>query len=266
MHTVGAAIGGAVSALATSYFGSVLDWLGDGANWHGTEGVPHRFLEHIQISLVSLVIAVVISVPIGLFFGHLRKGGFVVVNIANLGRAIPSFSILLLAVLLWGIGNPPRVLTSIGIVSFPAFVALVALAIPPVLTNTYIGVSGVDDDVRDAAQGMGMNDRQVLQSVELPLATPLIMAGIRTSGVAVVATATLLAYVGGGGLGRFIIDGAAIDYQDPRIFVGALFVALLSVITELSLAAAQRLVVPRALQRAEIDVARTTVPAPAVPL
>ncbi len=141
-----------------------------------------------------------------------------------------------------------------------------ALAIPPVLTNTYVGVSEVDDDVRDAARGMGMNDRQVLQRVELPLATPFIMAGIRTSGVAVIATATLLAYVGGGGLGRFIIDGAAIDYEDPRIFAGALFVALLSVLTELSLAAVQRFVVPRALQHVEIDVDRTPVPPPAVPL
>jgi osmoprotectant transport system permease protein len=263
---VGTQIGDAVSALATSYFGSVLDWLGDGANWRGTEGIPHRFVEHIQISLVSLVFAILISVPIGLFFGHLRKGGFVVVNIANLGRAIPSFSILLLAVLLWGIGNPPRLLTSIGIVSFPAFLALVALAIPPVLTNTYVGVSEVDDDVRDAARGMGMNDRQVVQRVEFPLATPFIMAGIRTSGVAVVATATLLAYVGGGGLGRFIIDGAAIDYQDPRIFAGALFVAVLSVITELSLASVQRLVVPRALRHVEIEVDRTPLSPPAMPL
>ncbi len=255
-----------MNLLATSYFGSVLDWLGDGSNWHGTEGVPHRFVEHIQISLISLVIAILISVPIGLFFGHLHKGGFVVVNIANLGRAIPSLSILLLAVLLWGISEPPRVLTSIGIVSYPAFLALVALAIPPVLTNTYVGVTGVDDEIRDAARGMGMNDRQVLRRVEFPLATPLIMAGVRTSGVAVIATATLLAYVGGGGLGRFIVDGVAIDYQDPRIFAGALFVAVLSVITELSLALVQRLVVPKALRRVKVQVDETPVPLPATPL
>jgi osmoprotectant transport system permease protein len=155
------------------------------------------------------------------------------------------------------------VLTSIGIVSIPAFLALVLIAIPPVLTNTFVGVSGVNDDVRDAARGMGMDERQVLQRVELPLATPYIMAGIRTSGVAVIATATLLAYVGGGGLGRFIIDGAAIDYQDPRIFAGALFVAVLSIITELSLALVQRLVVPKALRRVRVD--RIPVPPSAVP-
>jgi osmoprotectant transport system permease protein len=252
-----------MSILATSYFGSVLDWLSDGANWRGTEGVPHRLLEHIQISFVSLVIAIVIALPIGLFFGHLRRGGFVVLNIANLGRAIPSIAIILLAVLLWGIGDPPRVLTSIGISSIPAFLALVLIAIPPILTNTYVGVGGVNDDVRDAARGMGMDERQVLQRVEFPLATPFIMAGIRTSAVAVVATATLLAYVGGGGLGRFIIDGAAIDYQDPRIFAGALFVAVLSIITELSLALVQRRVVPRALRRVRVE--RTPAPPPAVP-
>ena len=249
-----------MNIVATSYFGSVLEWLGDGSHWRGTDGAPHRFVEHIQISLVSLVVAIVIALPIGLIFGHLRRGGFVVLNIANLGRAIPSIAIILLAVLLWGIGNPPRVLTSIGIVSIPAFLALVLIAIPPVLTNTYVGVRSVDDDVRDAARGMGMDERQVLQRVEFPLATPYIMAGIRTSGVAVIATATLLAYVGGGGLGRFIIDGAAIDYQDPRIFAGALFVAVLSIITELSLALVQRLVVPRALRRVRVE--RTPVPPP----
>jgi osmoprotectant transport system permease protein len=107
-----------------------------------------------------------------------------------------------------------------------------------------------------------MDERQVLQRVELPLATPYIMAGIRTSAVAVVATATLLAYVGGGGLGRFIIDGAAIAYQDPRIFAGALFVAVLSIMTELSLALVQRLVVPRALRHVRVD--RVPAPPPAL--
>jgi osmoprotectant transport system permease protein len=251
-----------MSIVATSYFGSVLDWLSDGAHWRGTEGVPHRFLEHIQISFVSLLVAILIALPIGLFFGHLRRGGFVVLNIANLGRAIPSIAIILLAVLLWGIGDPPRIFRTIGIVSFPAFLALVLIAIPPVLTNTYVGITGVNDDVRDAARGMGMDERQVLQRVELPLATPYIMAGIRTSAVAVVATATLLAYVGGGGLGRFIIDGAAIAYQDPRIFAGALFVAVLSIMTELSLALVQRLVVPRALRHVRVD--RVPAPPPAL--
>jgi osmoprotectant transport system permease protein len=236
--------------LAETYFGSVFDWLGDGEHWRGTEGVPRRVIEHIEMSVVALVIAVLLAVPVGVLLGHFRKGGFVAINTANLGRAIPAFSILLIGVLIWGVGDAPRLLDSIGAESLPTFVALVALAIPPMLTNAYVGVSGVDADVRNAALGMGMNHRQVLRRVELPLASPVLMAGIRTSGVAVVATATLAAYVGAGGLGRFIIDGAAIDRTDPRIFVGALFVAALSVITELSLALVQRFVVPKPLRHA----------------
>jgi osmoprotectant transport system permease protein len=172
------------------------------------------------------------------------------VNLANLGRAIPALAILLIAVLVLGIGDPPQFLESIGIESIPAFLALVALAIPPVLTNTYVGVAGLDPEVREAATGMGMDGKGLLRRIELPLATPYIMTGIRTSAVAVIATATLLAYVGGGGLGRFIIDGAAISYDDPRIFVGALFVALLSIVVEVALAFVQRLVVPAPLRRA----------------
>jgi osmoprotectant transport system permease protein len=233
-----------------NYFGNVWSWLTDPANWQGQDGVPHRMLQHIQISVVCLVVAVLIAVPIGLVLGHFRRGGFVAVNVANLGRAIPALSILLIAVLIFGIGSPPRVLTTIGVVSYPAFLALVALAIPPVLTNTYVGVAEIDADVRDAARGMGMNNRQVLARVELPLAGPVIMAGIQTSAVAVIATATLLAYPGGGGLGRFIIDGYAISYTDPRVFAGALFVALLAIVFELVLGGLERLLVPRALRRA----------------
>ena len=235
-----------------SYFGDVWSWLGDGSHWNGAEGVPHRFLEHIQISVISLLIAVVIALPLGLVLGHFRRGGFVAVNLANLGRAIPAISILLIAVLVFGVGDPPSYLRHIGVVSIPAFIALVLLAIPPVLTNTYAGITSVDADVRDAAVGMGMKDGEVLRRVEFPLATPLIMAGIRTSAVAVVATATLLAYVGGGGLGRFIIDGAAISVHDPRIFVGAMFVAVLSIIVELTLSFVQRRIVPQPLQHVEM--------------
>jgi osmoprotectant transport system permease protein len=235
--------------LAESYFGNVIDWITDSSHWRGSDGVPHRLVEHLEISAVSLVIALLIAIPLGLVLGHFRRGGFAAVNVANLGRAIPALSILLLAVSIWGISDPPHWLRSIGVVSFPAFIALVALAIPPVLTNTYIGVTGIDQNVRDAARGMGMGNGQMLRKVELPLATPLIMTGIRTSAVAVIATATLLAYVGGGGLGRFIIDGAAISFSDPRIFVGALFVAILSMAVEAILAFVQRFVVPAPLQR-----------------
>jgi osmoprotectant transport system permease protein len=238
--------------VAQSYFGSVWEWLGQNEHWHGDEGVPNRLIEHLQISFISLVVAVAFALPLGLILGHYKRGGFAATNLANLGRAIPAISILLLAVLVFGIGDPPEYLTSIGVVSIPAFIALVALAIPPVLTNTYVGVVGLDPEVREAATGMGMNGGEQLRRIELPLATPYIMTGIRTSAVAVIATATLLAYVGGGGLGRFIIDGAAISYDDPRIFVGALFVALLSILVEVALAFVQRLVVPPPLRRAVV--------------
>jgi osmoprotectant transport system permease protein len=231
-----------------TYFGDVWEWVTNSEHWHGDEGIPNRFFEHVQISAISLVIAVLIALPLGLLIGHFRRGGFVVLNIANLGRAIPAFSILLLAVLQFGIKDPPEYLETIGIVSVPAFLALVALAIPPVLTNTYVGVRELDAGVRDAAAGMGMNGRQMLGRVELPLAMPHIMAGIRTSAVAVIATATLLAYPGGGGLGRFIIDGAAIGNDDPRIFVGAFSVAVLSIAVELLLALLERFVVPATLR------------------
>lgn len=232
-----------------SYFGNVYDWLRDGDHWTDpAEGVLHRVSEHVQISVVSLVAATAIALPIGLVLGHFRRGGFVAINLSNIGRAIPAIGILLIAVLSFGIGDPPELFTRIGLTSWPAFLTLVALAIPPILTNAYVGVSEVDPDVRDAAKGMGMSGGQVLREVEFPLAMPLVMTGIRTSVVAVVATATLLAYVGGGGLGRFIIDGSRISYDDPRVFVGALFVALLSVCAELAFGILERLIVPRSLR------------------
>jgi osmoprotectant transport system permease protein len=230
------------------YFDSVREWLADGSHWTGPEGIPNRMWQHVQISLVSLVFALLIAVPLGLVLGHYRKGGFVALNVSNVGRALPAIAILLMAVLAFGIGDPPPYLTAIGVVSIPAFIALVALAIPPMLTNTWVGVTEVDPNVREAALGMGMNGRQVLRQIELPMAAPLMMAGIRTSAVAVVATATLLAYVGGGGLGRFIIDGSRISYDDPRVFVGAVSVALLSVAVEILLAGVERLVVSRGIR------------------
>ena len=147
----------------------------------------------------------------------------------------PSFAVLVIAVQLFGIG------------ALPAFIALVVLAIPPMVTNSYIGMREVDPDVREAARGMGMRERAVLARVELPIAVPLIMAGIRTSAVNVVATATLAALVAWGGLGRFIVDGLGLqDY--PMLFAGAVMVAALSLIVEFSLAGVQRLSTPAGLR------------------
>ena len=230
-----------------SFLGDVFDWFANGDHWTGNEGIPHLVLQHLAISAISLVVAVLVALPIGLVLGHARKGGFVAVNVSNIGRALPSLAILLLAVLAFGIKDPPALFRGVGIGSIPTFVALVALAIPPILTNTYVGVADVDPELRDAASGMGMNGRQQLWRVELPVALPLIMAGIRTSAVAVIATATLAAYVGWGGLGRYIIDGLAVQ-DNAKVFAGALLVAVLAIAVELALGALQRLLVSPGLR------------------
>jgi osmoprotectant transport system permease protein len=223
----------------------VVDWFGDGSHWGGTDGVVHRLSEHVQISIVSIVVAAVIALPIGFLIGHVRKGGIAAVNISNIGRALPSFALLILMVQIFGLGEPSGLFSFIG--SFPTFVVLVALAIPPMLTNTYIGMAGVDPEVREAAQGMGMSGSQLLRGVEAPIALPLVWAGIRTGAIAVVATATLAAYTGWGGLGRFIIDGLSTqDYV--QVFAGAVLVALLAIVFELGLAGLQHLTVSRGLR------------------
>ncbi|MFL6244124.1 MAG: ABC transporter permease, partial [Acidimicrobiia bacterium] len=174
-----------------------------------------------------------------------RKGGLAAVNISNIGRALPSFALLILMVQIFGLGETSGYFSFIG--SFPTFVVLVALAIPPILINTYVGMAGVDPEVREAARGMGMSGRQLLRGVEAPIALPLVWAGIRTAAIAVVATATLAAYTGWGGLGRFIIDGLSTQ-DNVQVFAGALLVALLAIVFELGLALVQRLTVSRGLR------------------
>jgi osmoprotectant transport system permease protein len=167
--------------------------------------------------------------------GEPGKGGAVAINISNIGRALPSFALLVIAYSALGLGTKP------------AFVALFALAVPPIVTNTYTAIRGVDPEVREAAEGMGLTGGQVLRRVELPMGIPLIMAGIRTSAVQVVATATLAAYVGGGGLGRLIRSGLATQNSE-RLIGGALLVAGLSVAVEVVLGLVQRGVVPAGLR------------------
>jgi osmoprotectant transport system permease protein len=245
-----------------NFLGHVLDWFANGDHWQGKEGVTHLLVQHVEISAISIVCAILIALPIGLVLGHVRRGGFVAINVSNIGRALPSLAILLLAVLAFGVGAPPAFFRTVGIGSFPTFIALVALAVPPILTNTYVGIIGVDAELREAAMGMGMSGPQVLRQVELPVALPLVMAGIRTSAVAVVATATLAAYVGWGGIGRYIIDGLAIS-DNVLVFVGALLVAVLSMVVELALGAVQRAVVSRGLQlREKPAAAAVQVPTP----
>jgi osmoprotectant transport system permease protein len=215
-----------------NFWRDVIAWFRDGRHWSGVDGVPHRLWEHFQLSATAVIIAMAIALPIALLLGHLGRGGFIAVNTSNIGRAVPSFAILVLA---------QQLTHDIG--TKPALVALVALAIPPILTNTYVGVRAVDADVRESARGMGMTGGQVLRRVEAPLAMPVIMAGIRTAAVQVIATATLAALIAGGGLGRYIIDGLA-QQDNVKLFAGALLVAVFAVVTELSLGAVQRIVTP----------------------
>ena len=231
--------GGTVSLL-----GEVIDWFADGDHWSGRRGVPHQLFEHVRMSGVAIVAACVLALPGAVWLGHKRRFGTLAVNVSNVGRAIPSFAILVIATEEFGLLEYPIM----G--SFTTFVALLALAIPPLVTNAYVAVAEVPDDLREAARGVGMSEREVLRRVELPVAAPLLMAGVRTAAVQVVATATIAAFVGAGGLGRFIIDGLAIRNQ-AQIFAGALLVALLSLATEAGLALVQSLVTPRGLRYAE---------------
>jgi osmoprotectant transport system permease protein len=241
------------------FLGDVVEWFRDGSHWTGNDGVIHRLAEHVQISLVSLLIAAAIALPIGVVLGHARRGGLLAINVSNVGRALPTFALLILLVQVFGIGDPPGLFAFTG--SLPTLIALIALAVPPMLTNAYVGMTDVDADVRESALGMGMSGGQQLTRVELPIALPLIMAGVRTAAVAVVATAALAAYIGWGGLGRFIIDGLSTqDYV--QVFAGALLVALLSVVFELALAGVQRAAVSRGLRVGKERIARDIKEAP----
>lgn len=215
--------------------GLVLQWFADPAHWTGTDGIPQRLIEHVQISAESVAIGALIAVPIGITLGHFGRFGNLAINISNIGRAVPSLGLLVLAFQVFGLGNLAIVLP------------LTALAIPPMLTNSYVALREVDADVKDAARGMGYRQFAQLLRIELPLAVPLVMAGIRTSAVQVVATATLAALIAGGGLGRYIIDG--LGQQDyTKLFAGAILVGLLAIATELTLAGVERLLIPRGIR------------------
>jgi osmoprotectant transport system permease protein len=209
---------------------SLLEFLSDPAHWSGPSGIPTRLLEHVWYTLLTLGIATAIALPVGLLIGHTNRGAFLAINLGNAARSLPTLGVLILVVLATGIGFTP------------VLVALVALAIPPVLTATYAGVRAVDPQIVDAARGMGMRAHQVLFRAEVPVALPVIMSGVRSAALQVVATATIAAYVALGGLGRFVIDGLAVRSY-AEMLTGALFVALLAITLDLVLAALQRAVV-----------------------
>ena len=221
-----------------TFIGHVIQWFLTGAHWQGDAGILHRLWEHVAMSGASLLTAAAIALPIGLFVGHVGRGGALAINISNVGRAIPSFALLVLAVE-----------AHLGIGAIPPYIALVALGVPPIVTNSYLGMREVDADVREAARGMGMRGFLVLARVEVPIAVPFIMAGIRTSAVNIVATATLAAEVAWGGLGRYIVDGFGLqDYT--MLYAGAILVALLALAVDFSLGQLQRALTPAGIRPA----------------
>lgn len=193
------------------------------ANWEGKAGLGVRILEHLQYTAVAVVFSALIAIPIGMLIGHTGRGTFLVVTGVNALRALPTLGVLLLGVLLWGLGLVPPT------------VALMLLGIPPMLAGTYAGISNVDRNIVDAARSMGMTETRILLRVETPNALPLILSGLRTATLQVVATATIAAYASLGGLGRYLIDGIKVR-QFYIALVGALLVTVLALILDALLA------------------------------
>jgi len=216
--------------------GDLFRWLTDPTNWQGSHGIPVRVFEHIELSGISVLIALFIALPIALYLGHTGRGGFIAINVANVGRALPSLALLAFGLVI-------AIALGLGLGFWPTVFALVPLAIPPIVTNAYVAIREVDRDVVEAARGMGLSETGILRSIEVPLGLPIILSGIRTAAVNVVATATLGALVAGGALGRFIVDGLALQEYD-QLMGGALLVALLAIATEVSFAALERATVP----------------------
>jgi osmoprotectant transport system permease protein len=207
-------------------------YLFDSANWQpaGGSSIPERLAQHLGYTLVALVVAALIALPVGLLIGHTNRGASIAIGLGNLGRSLPTFGLVLLLV------------TFVGVGVFPVLLALVVLAIPPILAQTYAGIRTVDRSAVDAAIGMGMRPTQVLFRVEVPMAMPLIMGGLRSALLQVCATATIAAYAGSGGLGRLLIDGLNRNQYD-QIFAGAVLVALLAIVLDYTSAGVERTVV-----------------------
>ncbi|MFF7896216.1 ABC transporter permease [Streptomyces sp. NPDC007907] len=208
----------------------------DSAHWHGYDGIPQRLLEHVQYSLLALALAAAIGLPVGLLTGHTGRGGNALAFIATAARALPSFGLLVLIVIVMGFGL------------LPVMIPLVVLAVPPILVTTYEAVRTVDTAPVDAARGMGMHESRILFQVELPVALPLILSGLRSAAIQIVSTATIAAYVSLGGLGRYIVDGLyQRDYE--KVVGGATLVAVLALVTLTLFWAAGRVAVSPGVRR-----------------
>jgi osmoprotectant transport system permease protein len=223
--------------------GQVIAWLTDPAHWVGPSGIPVRVAEHLALSLTALAVASAIALPVGLWVGHTRRGERVAVNSANIARAIPSLALIGLAVPITVLIDP-----EFGFKVLPTLIAMIVLAIPPILVNTHAGITGIDPDLTEAATGMGLTGRQVLRGVELPLAAAVIVAGMGSAAVQVIATATLGAIFGFGGLGTYLTEG--VSQQDfPMMFSGVVLVAALALSAEAAFTLVARALTPRGVRR-----------------
>ena len=220
-----------------------ITWLTNPANWTGPNGIDIRLAEHIAIAAVSMVIAIGIAMPAGFYIGHTGRGATYAINLANLGRALPSLAVIAIVLPITAAFDPQA-----GFKVYPTLIAMVLLAIPPILVNSYAGVAGVDRDLVEAARGMGLHEWQILSRVEIPIALPVILGGVRSAAVQVVATATLGAIFGFGGLGRFIVEGIA-QNDDGMLFGGVVLVALLAIVTEVLVSILQRAFTSPGLKR-----------------
>ena len=220
----------------------------EAANWQGETGIPNRLVEHLAISFLAVLTASAIALPLGFYIGHTGRLQLLGINIANIGRAIPSYAVMVMLLpIMLGLapvlGYDPR----LGLRFFPIFLARVLLAIPPILVAAYAGLQEVDRDLTESSRGMGLTERQILTGVELPLALPVLVGGFRVALLQVIATATIGAFLAGGGLGRFIIDGIA-RRDDGMLYAGVVLVAVLAIGTDVLLSWLQRRLTPRGVR------------------
>jgi osmoprotectant transport system permease protein len=218
----------------------VIAWYGDPDHWRGASGVPTLLGQHALLTVVSMLMATVVGLPVALWFGHRRRGGTLAVNLSNVGRAIPILALVsLLSLGVFGTGT----FGPFGRSGLATLVTLALFALPAIVTNAYAGMADVDRDVVEAARGMGMSELDVLRRVELPLALPLVVAGLRLAFVQVWATATIAALVAGPGLGRIIVHGYE-SFQTAEVVAGSLIVAVIALLLELAFVVLQKMIDP----------------------
>jgi len=235
------------------FLAHVFGWFTTSANWSGSQGIPQLFWHQLELSLAVVGTALALGGGLGVVLGHTGRGGLVAVNAANAFRAVPTLALLTLLAI-----QPSISLKWNGFLA--SWIALTALAIPPILTNTYVGMTEVDADVRDAAKAMGLTGSQVLRRVEAPLAVPFVMAGVRTASIEVVATSTLAAYVSFADLGTYVISGLNTN-NTIVAFSGAILVAIMAGLVAGALSLLARVVTPLPLRRRVHSHLLTTRPA-----